>query len=708
MDRYTSPVFLRSPRLDDLDPATLRQTLKACFHETFSRYEQLFDLLACDEAWYHKPISLRHPLIFYFGHTATFFVNKLVVAGLVTRRINPVFESMFAIGVDEMSWDDLDESHYDWPRVAAVKAYRDEVRALVDEVLAQDPAPLPLNWHHPWWVIVMGIEHERIHLETSSVLIRQQRLEWVRPHPAWPVCRETGQPPADDRVSVPAGKVRLGKPRQDPYYGWDNEYGEHEAEVPAFAAGRYLVSNGQFVAFVEEGGYQQDEWWTEEGLSWRKFANAQHPVFWVAGSRGWQLRLMAEVVDMPWDWPVEVNYHEAKAWCNWRAARTGEPIRLPTEDEWYRIYDAAGVTELSSNAPANANIHLDWWASSCPVTRFAQGEFYDVTGNVWQWTETPIYPFDGFEVHAHYDDFTVPTYDGRHNLIKGGSWISCGNEARREARYAFRRHFFQHAGFRYVVSAVLPENPNLYYESDRQLSEYAEFHYGDAYFGVANFPREMAHIALEAMAGKPKRKALDLGCAVGRSSFELAREFEHVTGIDFSARFINLGVALATSGTIRYSLVDEGELMSHYQRDLASLGLDQTRERVEFMQGDACNLKELFSGFDLILAANLIDRLYRPLQFLQHVHQRIVPGGVLVIATPWTWLETHTERENWLGGFKRDGENVTGLDGLKAVLSAHFRLLGEPREVPFVIRETRRKFQHTLSQVSIWERLPNV
>ena len=686
----------------------LRQTLRAYFHETFSRYEQLFEVLACDDAWYHKPIALRHPLIFYFGHTATFFVNKLVVAGLVTHRINPAFESMFAIGVDEMSWDDLDESHYDWPTVAAVQAYRDQVRAMVDEVLAQAPAALPLDWNHPWWAIVMGIEHERIHLETSSVLIRQQRLEWVKPHPAWPICRETGKPPVDEQVPVPAGRVALGKPRHDPYYGWDNEYGEHEAEVSDFSAGRYLVSNAQFVDFVEDGGYQNDAWWTEEGLAWRRFAGARHPEFWREDAQGWKLRLMTEVVDMPWDWPVEVNYHEAKAWCNWRAASTGEPVRLPTEDEWYRIYAEAGLSELTDHASAQANLHLDWWASSCPVTRFAQGNFYDVTGNVWQWTETPIYPFDGFEVHPYYDDFTVPTFDGRHNLMKGGSWISCGNEARRDARYAFRRHFFQHAGFRYVVSAVLPENLNLYYESDRQLSEYAEFHYGDTYFGVANFPQEMARIALTAMQGKPRRRALDLGCAVGRATFELAREFDHVTGIDFSARFINLGVALAASGSIRYSLVDEGDLLSYYQRDLASLGLDQSRSRVEFMQGDACNLKDHYTDYDLILAANLIDRLYRPMQFLQDVHRRIVPGGLLVIATPWTWLESHTDRENWLGGFKRNGENVTGLDGLKAALAGHFRLLSEPREVPFVIRETRRKFQHTLSQVTVWERLADV
>ena len=128
--------------------------------------------------------------------------------------------------------------------------------------------------------------------------------------------------------------------------------------------------------------------------------------------------------------------------------------------------------------------------------------------------------------------------------------------------------------------------------------------------------------------------------------------------------------------------------------------------RVDFFQGDASNLKPQFTGYDLILAANLIDRLYDPALFLDHIHDRLNPGGLLVIASPYTWLTEHTPRDAWIGGFKRDGETVTTLDGLKARLSAHFTLIHGPVEVPFVIRETRRKHQHTLSEVTVWERRP--
>jgi putative 4-mercaptohistidine N1-methyltranferase len=185
----------------------------------------------------------------------------------------------------------------------------------------------------------------------------------------------------------------------------------------------------------------------------------------------------------------------------------------------------------------------------------------------------------------------------------------------------------------------------------------------------------------------------------------LAKHFNQVTGIDFSARFIDLAVRLAKDGVVRYTISDEGELVSYRERKLSDLQLENTRSKVAFFQGDACNLKPHFSGYDLILAANLIDRLYNPSLFLENVHQRLKPGGLLLIASPYTWLAEHTPREEWLGGFKKGGENFTTLDGLKEMLGKHFTLEQGPLEVPFVIRETRRKFQHSLSEVTLWKRI---
>lgn len=700
---HSEQTLLRTPRLDSKDTESMRAELAAYFNASFERYELLFETLKPDEGFYQKSIPLRHPLIFYYGHTATFFVNKLLLAGLLTQRINPRFESMFAVGVDEMSWDDLDGAHYDWPAIAEVKAYRQQVKKTVNQLIRTVPLQLPINWDNPWWAVVMGIEHEQIHLETSSVLIRQQQLQWVQKHPAWKTSDVSGEAPRNELLPITTGKVQLSKSFTDAYYGWDNEYGQHQAEVQAFQAAKYLVSNQEFLTFMETGGYLQPSYWQEEGLQWREFTQAEHPVFWIRSDQGWQLRLMTEVVPMRWDWPVEVNYHEAKAFCAWKAEQTRQAVRMPTEDEWYRLAQTVGVEELTENR-APANIHLEHAASPCPVNCFAHGNFYDVTGNVWQWTETPIYPFEGSQVHHLYDDFTTPTYDGKHNLIKGGSWISCGNETRLSSRYAFRRHFFQHAGFRYVVSNSPVVKRESNYETDTMLSAYAEFHYGECYFDAPNFQKAIAQIAIEKMVDKPSRRALDLGCAVGRASFELAKHFDHVTGIDFSARLINLGVQLKRDGVIRYAIADEGDLLLYREQRLASFGLEENANKVEFMQGDACNLKAAYNHYDLVLAANLLDRLYDPILFLQHIHERINAGGLLVLASPYTWLEEHTDRANWLGGFKKDGESFSTLDGIKSVLNPHFQLIEGPFSQAFVIRETRRKFQHTLSEVTIWER----
>ncbi len=700
-----TPTPARTPRLDVGQPQQKREEIRRYFHDTYDVYEKLFEVMADDAAYHTRADPLRHPLIFYVGHTATFFINKLVLAKAITERVNPRFESMFAIGVDEMSWDDLDQSNYDWPPIAEVWEYRRKVRAVVDRLIDDMPLTLPVSWDSPFWVVMMGIEHERIHLETSSVLIRQLPLDLVQPHQDWPVCDRRGDAPANALLDVAAGRVSLGKERGHGLYGWDNEYGRLQAEIPAFRASKYLVSNGEFREFVQAGGYDNENWWTDEGWDWCGYQKAQHPRFWIPdGSGNWKLRCLVQEIPMPWNWPVEVNQLEAKAFCNWKTGESGRPVRLPTEEEWHRLLDVSGIKDQSEWKHEPGNINLAECASSTPVTDHVTAGFGDVMGNVWQHTETPISGFTGFEVHELYDDFSTPTFDTKHNLIKGGSWISTGNEATRDARYAFRRHFYQHAGFRYIESeapVVLREDV---YETDDLVAQYCEFHYGGEYFGVANFPKQLADICAEAAAGRTTGRALDLGCATGRATFELARTFDHVTGIDFSARFIRVGHEMQEKGYARYAITDEGELVSYHEARLDELGLDDLREKVEFWQGDAHNLKAQFKGYDLILAANLIDRLYEPRKWLAAVHERLNPGGLLVITSPYTWLEEFTPRDKWLGGLKVDGENVTTLDGLHSALKNHFTPVGDPRNVEFVIRETARKFQHTLAQATVWQR----
>ena len=293
-----------------------RQEILHYFHKTFDLDEQLYDHLVRDEAFYLRAEPLRHPLIFYFGHTASFYLNKLNIARLIDQRINPGYESMFAIGVDEMSWDDLDEKNYDWPTVDEVRAYRKEVRAFVSGVIQELPLSIPITWDSPFWVIMMGIEHQRIHLETSSVIIRRLSIEEVRPLAGWDICPLYGKVPENSLLPVEGGQVVLGKGKDHPLYGWDNEFGRHQFEVWDFKAAKYLVSNGEFLAFVEDNGYEKEQFWTEEGRKWVEFSKAKHPLFWIKEEAGYRLRNLSAVIDMAWNWPVEVNYLEAKAFCS--------------------------------------------------------------------------------------------------------------------------------------------------------------------------------------------------------------------------------------------------------------------------------------------------------------------------------------------------------------------------------------------------------
>ena len=702
MEKLTE-VVNKTPLLTGHSVPAKRAEILRYFHHTFSQYESLFDCINNEQAYYVRAEPLRHPLIFYFGHTAVFFINKLLLGKYLDQRLNERLESMFAIGVDEMSWDDLNSAHYDWPSVAETRHYRQQVRDIVDALITDMPLSLPITQDSAAWLILMGIEHERIHLETSSVIMRMLPLHYVDAHPQWAACSETGSAPKNSLVPITGETVTLGKPSSAATYGWDNEYGHKTVAVEPFKVAQFLVSNGEFLQFVSAGGYQKPKWWTLEGQAWLAFTEARMPRFWSYKNGEYMQRNLLQVMPLPLDWPVEVNYLEAKAFCNWKAAQTGRHIRLPTEAEWTVLRNRLDTDQpYWDQAPGNLN--LEHYASSCPVNRFEHQGVFDVVGNVWQWTESPIDGFPGFEVHPLYDDFSTPTFDGQHNIFKGGSWISTGNEATRYARYAFRRHFFQHAGFRYLESdsAEVPVEPVNTYETDELVAQYLEFHYGDTYFNVPNYPQACVHTLLKHTPHLKQGRALDLGCSVGRASFELARHFDHVDGIDFSARFIQHGFQLKDTGHTRFAIPTEGELVEFKEVSLKELGYSDLADKIDFIQGDACNLKARFSDYDLIFCGNLIDRLYDPSLFLNHIHERLTAGGYLVLTSPYTWLEDYTPKDKWLGGIKVNGENVTTLDGLIRLLSPRFTLVAQ-QDVPFVIRETRRKFQHTLADMTVWQ-----
>jgi putative 4-mercaptohistidine N1-methyltranferase len=237
------------------------------------------------------------------------------------------------------------------------------------------------------------------------------------------------------------------------------------------------------------------------------------------------------------------------------------------------------------------------------------------------------------------------------------------------------------------------------YESDRLLAEYLLFHYGAPEEILPAASPAGMHEALDfpvrtvqCFSPGEVRRGLDLGCAVGRSTFEMARCCREVTGIDFSHAFIRAAQVLQRGESINHERLDEGNLRTPLTVHApAAIEL----ARVRFHQGDAMHLPAELSGFDRVHAANLLCRLSQPQHLLERLPALVNPGGELVLATPCTWLEEFTPRENWPPG--------RTLDWLGEKLSPAFSLLRTSDE-PFLLRETARKFQWTLSLVSVWRR----
>ncbi len=700
----SNPLFnTKTPVLNEGTIEEKRAEILCYFHKTFDIDEQLFECFSDQKAMYVKADPLRHPLIFYYGHTATFYINKLIISKVIFNRIDPKLESMFAIGVDEMSWDDLDTSHYDWPTVDEVLVYRNKVRKVIDELIKSLTFNLPIGWDSPFWIILMGIEHERIHLETSSVLIRQLPIACLKPIKAWQICEDTGPAPENSLLPVQGATIRLGKSFDSPIYGWDNEYGKNKEVIQSFNASRFLCSNGEYKQFVDANGYGNQVYWTEEGWNWRTYRKAEHPLFWIPLAGGWKLRLVYTEIQMPWNWPVEVNYLEAKAFCNWKTEHTGFQIRLPSEGEWSLLRQNANIPDQPYWDLAPGNINMEHFQSPCPVDRFNFNGFYDIIGNVWQWTETPISGFNGFKVHPVYDDFSTPTFDLKHNLIKGGSWISTGNEATTLARYAFRRHFYQHAGFRFIESKndiIFDQN---IYESDPEVVRHCEAQYGGDFLGIKNYYEQIANVAIQ-YAGVKKEIALDLGCRCGKTTWELAKSFDQVTGLDFTARNIRVAVQLQEQKNFKYLFPEEGELQSYNELTLSDLGYCDLIDKVRFQQSDASNMKSTFIGYDLVLLNDILDQMYNPRHFLQSVHKRINPGGRLIVATGYDWSEQCTSRNNWVGGYRQDGEQIWGENELENLLHPNFTKIAGPFELPSVKRINKRKFSYNTIEVTIWEK----
>lgn len=434
---------IEPPKLDRCN----NQAILNYFENAWQLEDLLLKTIQAEETFYLNPDPLRNPLIFYLGHSAVFYINKLIRVGLLEKHLNPHYEVLFEIGVDPEIPEELNQAigHLEWPPVAEVWAYREQAYSVISEVIKNTPLTLPILPNHPLWALMMAIEHQRIHIETSSMLFRQLPIEKVkRPH-HWEYARSNGYTAENEMLEVAGGVAKLGKAYDDPTYGWDIDYGSRTVEVAPFLASKYLITNGEFIYFMKSGGYDNPEYWDAESWQWKTQYNIQHPKFWIPENGTYKYRAMFDEMELPLDWPVEVNHYEAMAYCRHR----GQGTRLMSEAE----YNVAAYGNGLSEDVDNYNLNFKFGSPS-PVGMLETGKspdgLYDLRGNVWQWLSDHLNPLTGYQPHELYEDNSAIFFDTKHYMMLGGCWITNGTEALKYYRNWFRPNFYQHAGFRIV------------------------------------------------------------------------------------------------------------------------------------------------------------------------------------------------------------------------------------------------------------------
>ena len=447
-----SALALISEPVIKLDRCTRREILHY-FQNAWQLEDMLLRTITQPDFFYENPDPLRNPLIFYLGHSAVFYINKFKRVGLLDEPINESYENFFEVGVDPANAAELQAAtaHIQWPAVHEVWQYRAAAYDVITRLIESAVMTLPISPEAPLWALMMAIEHQRIHIETSSMLLRQFPIDQLRRPDQWQYAPTFGAILDNPMISCEGGAVELGKPWDFPLYGWDNEYGSKQVTVAPFTVSQYMITNGEFQEFVAAGGYQNPQYWNEASWQWRTEFAINQPKFWLPSEHGYRYRAMFDAMELPLDWPVEVNHYEAMAYCRWRGAR------LLTEAEWQWL--AYGTTSSAPLRCGDANSHnynLSLrFGSPSPVgyaeKNSPQGTVKDIRGNVWEWLSDNFEPLSGFAAHYLYEDNSVPFFDGQHKMMLGGCWITNGTEALRFYRNWFRPSFYQHAGFRIAL-----------------------------------------------------------------------------------------------------------------------------------------------------------------------------------------------------------------------------------------------------------------
>jgi len=429
--------------------------------EARARTDELFGIVKT-ESLYERPIPERHRIIFYIGHLEAFDWNLLRERAFGLRAFRPRYDQLFAFGIDPVDGGRPQDQPSDWPSLAEVRQYVNQIREILDaeigSALSSDSVGRVGRDGFPLGTLLnVAIEHRLMHGETLAYMLHQlpldQKIAQHDPLPRSPAPFQQGM------IEIPAGNVTLGLSRNDPAFGWDNEYELNPASVPPFSIDRYKVTNGEYLEFMAAAGYENRSFWADAAWEWKTANHITHPAFWLRSGDGkdkaWLQRNMFEEIPLPLDWPVYVSQAEADAYARWAGKS------LPTEAQWHRA--AFGTPTGPENdypwgsAPPtrnHGNFDFESW-DPAPVTAFPDGTsafgISDLVGNGWEWTSSLFAPFPGFERFPFYPGYSADFFDGKHYVIKGGSARTAACMLRRSFRNWFQPQYqYVYAGFRCV------------------------------------------------------------------------------------------------------------------------------------------------------------------------------------------------------------------------------------------------------------------
>ena len=390
-------------------------------------------------------LPIVNPLLWEIGHTAYFYEYWILRHHLGEEPVIDPVDSLYdsiTIAHDDR-WDlplpGLDDT------LAYMREVHDRVRRHVEQ---DDPDP------KRDYLLEYAIYHEDMH--TEAFTYTRQTLGYPAPAIGHvPEERMHGRLEGD--AVIPGGIFMLGASEQDGFV-FDNEKWAHPVEIRPFAIARAAVSNAEFAAFVDDGGYREPAYWDEEGLAWLKDSGLACPRYWRRGKSGWEMRRFDRWEPLPGDAAViHVCWHEAQAYCRWAGRR------LPTELEWEVA--AAGQPDTSGNLSGTTRHYP--WGDEKPAPHLANLEgsalgtiavgalpegdsafgCRQMIGNTWEWTEDTFGPYPGFTPDM-YADYSQPLF-GITKVLRGGAWTTRGRMIRNTWRTYYgpeRNDVF--AGFR--------------------------------------------------------------------------------------------------------------------------------------------------------------------------------------------------------------------------------------------------------------------